>query len=388
MKRKSTASAAAAAKRTKAMINEVVHAITDSEAVAADLRALFKTTLPAVLETNKEDRHAYQAEVVGQAGEALKLVQAERANAHKAAMDEQNKMIAPAEQQQRAKAKTDAESALEAAKAKVEADKSARKDCEKAVHDAEAGLKEAKANADKAVKAAVAEEKKADQELKSVVGKKEALTGVLATEFNSLSDAAADSKTKSKAVAKVLAVGREYHLDATLMQTLPMAAKKSVESRTEFENMMFKNLEDLINGAVGKLSEGIASAEPAKAAKSEAVAAAEAAKEASVGAAQATLQTAKDALQAAEATLEASQKARSDAAHDLSKADKTLRNIWEDMRQACDKQDEAAEELKTLKEGVMIAYDTLKEKAPEPEPVEEEPAAAEAPAEPVAEPAA
>jgi len=183
-------------------------------------------------------------------------------------------------------------------------------------------------------------------------------------------------------VQKLVGLGKEYGLDGTLLGVLPVAAKKQADARTEFEAMSFTNLHSLITRVVNELSQHVREAEPIKAAKVQAVAAAdaakaqavanaEAAKTAAVTSAKDTLEAAKAATTAAEEQLTAAQEARSEASKELTKADAHLRHIWEDMRHACDAQDEAAADVTNLKEQVLSAFEQLKEKQPEPEPVEE-----------------
>jgi len=283
--------------------------------------------------------------------------------AHKEKMAAQTAMIAPAELSKREKAKKDAEASLESAKAAAVAAKTAKKDAEKAVSDAEAALKAAKA-----------EEKSADNALQSISKKQARVSDALANEFELVLNNSSSCPGGKEAVKNLKALGKEFGMDNTLLETLPISCKKAPETRSEFEAMVFTSLKGLINSSIAEISKQVAEAEPIKAAKSEATANAKA-----------TLENTQAALKAANETVDATATASTEAAKAVRKADHTVRGIWEDMRQACDAQDKAAADLKNLKEVVLDAFTKLKEKEPEPEPVEE-PAPAEeaAPAEPAA----
>lgn len=358
MKRKGTFAARAAKKgRTgNQPLPLVVNTLANAECLPANLRHLLKGVLPVVLNAYKADRHAYENEVVDQAQQALGAVEAALAAAHKEAMSAQEQVIAPAENGKRTAAKKAADSHLEAVKAQLEANKATNKACEKAVHEA-----------DDAVKAAVKEEKVADKELQRHVDKKSHLTGALANEFATLRDGNAAGADAKKAVNKILAIGKEFGLDSTLLHTLPLACKTPVAARTEFQTMMFSNLAALIEHQIEAISANIAEAEPVKAGKSAALAAARDAH----AQAEAALKTATDEVAA-------SVTANKEAHKEVTKTDHHRRKIWEDMRHACEAQDHLADELKNLKENVWGAFNQLKEKEPEPEPVEPEPVAEEA----------
>jgi len=362
MKRKGTF-AARAAKRGRPTGNQplplVVNTLANAECLPANLRHLLKGVLPVVLNAYKADRHTYENEVVDQAQQALGAVEAALAAAHKEAMSAQQQVIAPAENGKRTAAKKAADSHLEAVKAQLDANKATNKACEKAVHEA-----------DDAVKAAVKEEKVADKELQRHVDKKSHLTGALANEFATLRDGNAAGADAKKAVKEILAIGKEFGLDSTLLHTLPLACKTPVAARTEFQTMMFSNLSALIEHQITAISANIAEAEPIKAGKSAVLAAARDAH----AQAEAALKTASDDVAASVA-------ANKEAHKEVTKTDHHRRKIWEDMRHACEAQDHLADELKNLKENIWGAFNQLKEKEPEPEPVEPEPVAEEAPVE-------
>jgi len=194
MKRKMSSTRGAKRSRYTKLIPTVVDAITEAESLPAGVRTLLKTSLPIVLNIDKADRHAYEAEVVGQAQQALGIVQNALEQEHATAMSKQNVVIAPAEEARRHAAKKSAEEHLEAAKGKLEASKAAKKACEKS-----------EAEAEDAMKAAQKEAKTADKALQGLVGKREHLTSSLANEFVALKEGSIAAAAAKKAIHEVIA---------------------------------------------------------------------------------------------------------------------------------------------------------------------------------------
>jgi len=363
MKRASSATGRAAKKsRTDDRIPTVVKVIGDADVLPDNLRSLLKQTLPIVLGANKEDRHAYETEVVAQAEQALKAVQAEFEKQHAEALSKQNTLIAPAEREQRASAKQEAEGRLETLKAKVETDKVQEKTCEKDVHEAELALK-----------AAQKAEKAQESIVNNLAKQQEARKTALAEDFALLSQGTSAHAAGKKALKTLLSLGKDSGLDSTLLITFPITCKKAVADRSEFENMMFTSLQTAITNSINALAQKHSEAEPVRANLAEATASA-----------QAALQDAKNALKAAEEELATTQAARKEAAKEVSKADSHLRRVWEDMRHVCEAADDLAKTVENFKTNIWQGFNELKERVPEPEPVEE-PVAEEAPAEEAAE---
>jgi len=355
-RRASSAKRAGKRSRTDKRVPAVVGALADAEVLPANLRALLKSTLPIALNANKADRHAYETEVVNQAQQALGAVQGALEQAHKEALAKQNAIIAPAERANRVSAKKKADSNLEALKSKREANTATEKAAVKAVEEALIALKAAKK--DKAT---------ADKDIGKLVAKRDALSNVLATEFVMVKTGTSALAAGKKAVQKLVALGKEHGLDSTLLSTFPITCKKSVELRTDFENMMFNSLEALINKVIAGLSQEIKAAEPVVAAKGGAV-----------DSASAAVEKAEAAQKAAETELQATIEAQREASKEVTKAEHSRRRLWEDMRQACEAHDGLANDVKHFKEDIWTAFNQLKEKEPEPEPVEEPEPAAEA----------
>lgn len=339
-------------------VSTVVNAIVCSDSLPENLRHLLQVTMPIVLDATKVDRHGFEAEVVDQAQQGLKAVQVGMELAHKAALATQDEVTSNAERAKRVKAVSDAEAHLEAMKSRGENDKAARNAADQALHQAEDALKVAQK-----------EDKSLEKELQRYVDKKAHVSNVLANEFVLLRNGTSGGAGGRKAVNNLVAVGKEYGLDSTILQTLPITCKKPAANYTEFETMMFTNLQGLMDRVIAGLVQNIAELEAVKAARSAAVAAATE-----------TLANAKAALTTASVAWDNQQKATSAASRAVHQADAHRRNLWEEMRHLCDAADGAAKELATLQERVWAAFKKLKEKEAEPEPVEEpEPVAETAP---------
>jgi ribonuclease HI len=183
-------------------------------------------------------------------------------------------------------------------------------------------------------------------------------------------------------VDKLTKLGKEFSLvGSTLLQTFALACKKEAAQRSEFESLMFTQYQAGIDKGIAGFAKNVAEAEPVKAQKDAAVTNAQAA----LAAAEAALVAAAEAEKAAAAAHKESVKA-------VSQGNARLYSIWSDMKVVCDKQDAAQKTLTHHVSDIMSAFKELKEKEPEPEPVEEpapvEEAAASAEAPAVSEAAA
>jgi len=188
------------------------------------------------------DRHEYEVEVVQQAQQALSAVQGSLEAAHKEKLAAQNAVIAPAELTKRVNSKKEAEANVENAKASAAAAKTAKKDAEKAVSDAA-----------EALKAAQKEEANADKALQRVVKKQASLSDALANEFELVLNNPSSCNGGKQAVKNLKALGKEFGMDNTLLETLPISCKKAPDTRSEFEAMVFTSLKGLINSSIADL---------------------------------------------------------------------------------------------------------------------------------------
>ena len=349
------------------LVPVVVDALKDAEALPADLRTLFGVALPIVLNANKADRHAYESEVVEQAEKALVSVQTALEQKHADALKIQNEVIAPAEQQKRTAAKTEAEAGLEAVRAKLEASEEVQSAARKAVHDAKGALKPAQKDA-----------ASSEKEMQGHADKKTILSDLLANEFKALQVGTSGTPKGKLAVKKLEKCGKECNLDAILLKTFPLTCIKEPSTRSEFEMLMFTSLKAAINKQIDGHSDKINALETSKAEKLAAVANAKI-----------NLEKEEAAATAASGEVSATQGDHRDAEKQVRKADDALYQIWGDMKKACDAQDDLAMDIKNFTENVLTAFQKLKEKEPEPVEAEEDAAVEEEAAVPMeAEPAA
>jgi len=337
--------------RITKLIPTVVGAIADAENIAADLRTLMKHALPVVLNLDKADRGSFETEVVDQAQKSLGEILSTLEQKHSEAVSVQDAMIAPSEHDGRIKKKADADAALEAAKLKHEACRETRNGCHKAVNETHVAYKTAEKDA-----------AAADREVQHITSQKAALTSLLETDFVLLRDNSSAGAQGKKAVQQVLSLGKKYSWDSTLLQTFPMTCKKPAASRSDFEQHFFTSLQGCIEGQINDFAQKLSESEAAKAEKVAAVATAKG-----------TLDSAEADLASASEAVNAAHSAQKDAAKDVSKAEHSLQEIWNDMKKVCDAQDEVATEVAHFRDSILSAFQQLKEKEPEPEPVEEAP---------------
>jgi len=339
-------------------------ALAGAECLSADMRALYKSVLPIVLTANKVDRHAYEVEVVQAAEKSLTAAEKALGQAHTAAMAEQKKIIGPGERTSREAAKKKADENAAAMKGKLEAATAAKKVAEKAVSDAEG-----------AAKAAQKEASAAESVQQKTNGKKESLANVLANELTMLRGGTSASSGGKKAVQTLQKLAKELcGSGSTLLQAFPLACKKEASARSEFEATTFITLQTQIDTAIANLTKQL-----------EGEAAITQQKQAAAAAAAAALEKAKAAAEAAGEEEAAAKSASKEASKAASKAAAHCVSIWDDMKDACQAQDGLAGDVKNFKDVVWPAFEQLKNKEPEPEPVEPEPVEEAAPA---AEPAA
>jgi hypothetical protein len=340
----------------------VLDAITTSEALPSDLRSVLGVVLPGVLNTNKADRHPFEAEVVEQAGEALSVVQKAYEAAHIQALEKQKTIVSPDERTKREAAEKDAQDKLKQAEGQVAACDTSKKDADKIVADAES-----------VVKASQKDESASEKQLQKTTKIKSGLDSALADAFVPLKEGSA-FPTKSKkdsAVQLLLSLANEHQVGFTLYQAFALACKTEATSRSEFETTTLDMVKQKFDAALTDVSKQV---EEETAVVEQKKAATTAAKE--------KLLAAQTMQKEASEKLAASRDALKEAKQNVSQAVSFRQNVWEEMKIACDAQDALAKQIKKFKEVVLPAFEELKEKAPVvEEPPAEEPAPQEPPAE-------
>jgi hypothetical protein len=333
------------AKKSCSLVPSVVKALTGADCLPGDLKELYKLTLPATLDTIKADRHGFEVELVDQAEKSLATVLAALEEAHSTALKEQNIVIAKEEQDKRAKTAIEAAAAAEDAKAKLAASKAAQSSAQQVLNDAQLDSKKAKKEVTKAEQALEAQEEKTNS-----------LSQLLAGEFAALQAGTKDKKVIKKAEA----FGKEYKVDATLLQAILLACKKDAAARSEFENISIAKLKATIEAQIETEKGQVAHFTALKAEK----AGVADVRNAEVEKAETASTAATEALTAAQGAYKEAQKA-------ARQADDSVEKLWGDRKKACNTQDRLAREVVDMKENILTAFAKLKEKEPEPEPVEE-----------------
>lgn len=353
-KRKSVV-ASAAAKKARV---DVVAAISKTEVLPLDLRKLFSTALPIVLEANKVDRHAFEAEVVKEAEKSLGKMKVDLQSKHKEAVQKQGQVTSGAERTRRDKAKAELETKLAAAKTHVQAKTAEQQAARTAV-----------SNAKNTVKETTQAAAKVDADTRKVETAKNALAQAVSTEMEVLRTEGRRTPLGKKAAKVVAGMGKTYGLGPTLQSSFLEACKNSGAARTDFENTTFSTL-------VAKLDQHhVAVTQKLEAAQAESRQ-----KAAAVEGSKAALASAEESCQKAEEAVQGADTEKKQIESLLRQATSACISIWDDMKDACDATDKLAADIKSFDEDLMVKFVGLKNKEPEPEPVEEAPAEA-APAE-------
>lgn len=315
-------------------------------ATASDkgLLSLLKSTLPAILKENKVDRQAFENEVVVQAEASLQHVLADLQAKHSAAQQKQDEVCSPSEHASRRKAKQDSEAGLAALVKQLEGSK-----------ENQAALKKAVQECKSANSALQKEANTADKEMTSLNSKKTSLSELLANEYELLQNEASTTPAGKQAVKKLESAGKHYNLDPTLLQTFPLTAKKEPSSRSEFETMMFTSLKAAIEKETNAMSAKLVELEPQKAEKTKALA--EAAEK---------LEKMQAELSSANEEHSKTQAAHKEAEKAVEKAEEFVYQIWNDMKAACDAQDERADSITEFKKNLDM-FNQLRDREPEPE---------------------
>jgi hypothetical protein len=346
-----------APKRKSSKVTSVVGALTGSEALPEDLKALLGKVLPVVLDTYKADRHEFETEIVDKAAESLGVVEKALAAEHEAALAKQLEVVSPAERAKRDGAKDDAGAKQQAATDLVETCSTTKKAADKSVEDAEA-----------AVKVALKAEKDADKIASKTGAVKSSLTTALNSDFVALVEGTfAKPSAKKAAVSSIVKLGKEHGVGNTLGEAFVLACGSS--ERSPFEATTFDTVKAKLAAALETVSKQV----------EEEVAVVES-KKAETAAAKDALAKAEEAQKDADEKLAAAKEALKEAKKIFSSAVAFRKKVWTDMKGACETQDELASFLRHFKEVILPVFEELKEKAAPPV-VEEAPAEVEEPPE-------
>jgi chromosome segregation ATPase len=300
----------------------------------------------------KDERHKYQEEIVNMVGDSLTQYEAsmnQKINDAKVQVDG-----AAAEKTRRTNACEEAEAAVTKAKAHVE-------ECQGAVATAEAAV----AEAEKALKGTKDLQKEGDKEYNALVKKKTKVEEALKA-----LEGAMENKTDAGSMKLITGVGKEFHIDSTMLSTLPHTLKKNKAARGEFDAVILAQFSEALKKIIAEQAVGVDAAAPASAQRQGAVDTAKNAKDA-----------AEEGLKAKEAALSEAREAAKGKQADAKSAKAADHNYIRDMKAIMDGFDDAKKDLEEFKNGPLQLFVELRDKVtppPEPEaPADDAPAAAE-----------
>jgi hypothetical protein len=319
-----------------------------------------KTLLKDCLAVPKEERHAFQEQVIQMITEVMESLEA----ALTTKITDAEKKVASSDEDKASK-----EAAEKAASEALEAKKTAAEEAKTASAEAIEAAKAAKAALTKAKE----EQEEGDAELEAAGTKKEKVEAGKGF-LEALKAGTLEEGKVSEAVEELVAVAKDFGFDGTMITTLPSALSKAPSDRGAFDEMVFTQADDALVKQIATLADTIANGETGKAARA------------------AKVTEATTALEAAEAASTAKKEAKTEAAAAQKEADTAFKAAAKEVKghgplmKQCQKDLESTKsDLVEFCEGPkatfseLVAYTLI---------VPEAPAAAEAPAEMAVEPAA
>jgi len=317
--------------------------IAQKKDVPAEVTTLVGSMLSPSLSTYKNERHAFQSEVVDMADKILagSLGALEEDVAKAQALVDGG----DSEKDSREKAVAEAEAAYTACQedAKVKEED-----------------KKAKAEAYKAtvapLKAAKDAQKTGDAEGVVFEKEKESIESAVQNDLNPMKEAGGKQRQLnhlSKALAKA-------GLEDSLVQCVHLPLSKAPDQRGSFDGVVLKSLEEAIAEKLAKLNSEIAAFGPAKEERA-----------AKVKEAQEAHDAAKQASDSATDALAEAKKAEEAANQAAAAAKKSAKSLDSELANAAKSLQEAKEDLSTFQSGPLAAFNELKDRtAPQPEPEE------------------
>jgi hypothetical protein len=216
-----------------------------------------RTLLKDCLAVPKEDRHTYQEQVIQMLTEVMEGLEA----AFNTKIAEAEKKVAASDVDKAAK-----EAAEKAASEALEAKKTAAEEAKTASAEAIEAAKAAKA----ALQAATDAQKAGDAELEAAGSKKEKVEAGKGF-LDAIKAGTVEEGKGSEAIEEVVSIAKNFGFDGTLITTLPSALGKAPGDRGTFDEMVFKQADDLLVKQIARLADTIANGETAKTARAAAV---------------------------------------------------------------------------------------------------------------------
>jgi len=334
-KRASGATPSVDNKRRK--LNEVAKAIMKVDTYSKAVLRMLEGAVSDSLGIAAEERHAYQQQLVTMVGEVLGSfeiglqTQISTAEAKLTEANEKKSSLASAE----GDAMTDYN-------AKVEAAKTAKT----AFHKSETTVKEAKG----ALKTAESEQKEGDADLEEAGKTKATIEDARASCFEPLKAGIVEgtAKDKDNKIKTIKKLAEEFSLEATLLDSLPLALKRGPGERSTFETFTLGNMEDALNAHIAQLDQKLNSGEADKAAR-----------QGKVDAARAAVESAIAHSDSCKAASEAAHAAETDAHEVVKKAKKAAHDFVGEFNKAEKQSTELKDELQHFQATPLSAYKEL-----------------------------
>eukprot|EP00933_Yihiella_yeosuensis_P071484 TRINITY_DN79692_c0_g1_i1.p1 TRINITY_DN79692_c0_g1~~TRINITY_DN79692_c0_g1_i1.p1 ORF type:complete len:385 (-),score=167.45 TRINITY_DN79692_c0_g1_i1:274-1428(-) len=356
MKRPAASKASAAQKRQKVEedpvqlhVNSVCEGLLRSEDVPTAVLNMLSDMADAALRTCKDERHAYQKQVVDMMGTILSGVEA----SIDATVKDFQKKISESDA-----VREERKAVVKKAEDKVEGKKTVTHGCKHALADDARVFKETKA----ALSDAQVALQKLLKDQEGAVKHKERLDSTVADFVTPLANGNdLSAEDTSRLVESLLALVSKLGLDESMLTALPEAISKAPAARGPFDKSVVEGLQQELAKRVAAANEELAKAAPAKAEAESAVKAAEAAFEkskekqhgtaAAYNEARAAQKAAEDELVQAQQDLEALDPEVAKAKKDLTNSEKDLeafesgpKNSFAELRDRVLPQEEAEAE--------------------------------------------
>jgi len=340
---------AKSAKRADASAFKIIAKAVNDADLPESAREMLVGMMSSSLGIFKEDRHAYQTQVVEMTGATLRSVEAGLQANIKAAEEK----VAGLDVE-----KTSRDATLSSAESTVTAKTEALTQQKQALSDAH--------EAHKIQKKALADAKEAETtgnaELGVAAGKKTKLEAGHKEMFTPLKEGTVPKNELKKATAALVALGKEFGFDQSMLGSITAAISKDPADRGSFDNMVLSSLEADFTKVLAALTDSLSNGEAGKAQRAAAVESAQ--KVCDAVADQYTsctesLQTANTELKEAEAATKA--------------AKKSVKEFQPEADGAAQDCESAKAALQDFQEGALTAFKELEARtAPQPEPAEED----------------
>eukprot|EP00747_Dinoflagellata_sp_TGD_P136987 gnl/TRDRNA2_/TRDRNA2_175617_c0_seq1.p1 gnl/TRDRNA2_/TRDRNA2_175617_c0~~gnl/TRDRNA2_/TRDRNA2_175617_c0_seq1.p1 ORF type:complete len:378 (+),score=142.47 gnl/TRDRNA2_/TRDRNA2_175617_c0_seq1:91-1224(+) len=321
------------------MMEGVSSALGGSENMTPETKDMLVAMVNGSLGTAKDERHPYQASVVAMIGKALDSIQSDM----KTAVGAENEKIASLEA---------SKTGLQAAKVKASElfEEAVKKSKHKKTLLAESSVALSKAK--QALKELQEAQIKGDASHTAAMKETAKHETAIADHFLPLKAGTWDSDEEAKHHLSILKpIVAKMDMEESLLTSLPTACLKPTSERGPFDNMVFDELEKILNSRLEELKSKVAAGEPEAKERQK-----------HVDAAEAGVQDAKAGVQASAADMNAAQAEESELEAALKAAEKELEAFAPNYKKASHKRDKLVEEMEGFEAWPLECFNTLKER--------------------------